>query len=198
MSGRWRNYRNSEGYPDPTASAAIENIAREERRLRGMQSRIDGGVFEEMIERSCSWYHSKGIAFIEKTPEPMKPLSHPNRQGQFKACFIRAGQPDFKGTLQGGRAIVFEAKHTAGDRIDYNRLTDEQIMSLSDHDALGAEAFVMVSFRLQNFYRIPWLVWSDMKRIYGRKHLKEAELGKYQLKCTSGVIQFLDGLEEEA
>lgn len=193
----WREIRgkNSEGYSDPTATTALANIAREERRARGFQSRIEGGLFEDMIQASCEWYRGKGLAYIEKTPEPMRPLSPPNDRGQFKACYIKAGQPDFKGTLIGGRAIVFEAKHTGDDRIEYGRLTAEQVQSLTDHDRLGAAAYVMVSFKLQNFYRIPWSVWRDMKELYGRKYIKEAELAPYRVKFIAGVIKLLDGVE---
>lgn len=196
MSG-WREIRgkNSEGYPDPTATTALANIAREERRQRGLRSRLDGEIFENMIQTSLDWYRDKGLAYVEKTPEPMRPLAPPNKQGQFKACYTKAGQPDFKGTLIGGRAIVFEAKHTGDDRIEYGRLTAEQVQSLTDHDRLGAAAYVMVSFKLQNFYRIPWSVWRDMKELYGRKYIKEAELERYRVKFIAGVIKMLEGVE---
>lgn len=123
--------KNAEGYPDPTAAAALSNVQRSQ---RGLQSKRAGEHFENMIAASLGWYKDKGVAFIEKTPEPMRPLRPPNRQGQFLACYIKAGQPDFKGTLTGGRAVVFEAKHTDSDRIDYNRLTQEQLNSLAEHD----------------------------------------------------------------
>ena len=114
--------KNAEGYPDPTAAAALSNVQRSQ---RGLQSKRAGEHFENMIAASLGWYKDKGVAFIEKTPEPMRPLRPPNRQGQFLACYTKAGQPDFKGTLTGGRAVVFEAKHTDSDRIEYNRLTPE-------------------------------------------------------------------------
>ncbi len=33
----------------------------------------------------------------------MKPLRAPNQLGQFLACYTKAAQPDYKGTLKGGR-----------------------------------------------------------------------------------------------
>ena len=154
-----------------------------------------GDHFENLIAASLRWYEDKGVACIEKTPEPMKPLRAPNRQGQFLACYVKAGQPDFKGTLTGGRSVVFEAKHTDGDRIEYNRLTDEQVEKLSTHHKLGAAAFVLVSFGLQDFYRIPWEVWRDMKAIYGRKHIKQPELEPYRVQYIAGVLKLLEGIE---
>lgn len=183
--------KNSEGYRDPTAATALANIQRSQ---RGRQSRIMGDHFENLIAASLHWYEDKGVACIEKTPEPMKPLRAPNRQGQFLACYVKAGQPDFKGTLTGGRSVVFEAKHTDGDRIEYNRLTDEQVEKLSTHHKLGAAAFVLVSFGLQDFYRIPWEVWRDMKAIYGRKHIKQPELEPYRVQYIAGVLKLLEGI----
>lgn len=154
-----------------------------------------GDHFEGIIAASLRWYEDKGVACIEKTPEPMKPLRAPNRQGQFLACYIKAGQPDFKGTLTGGRSVVFEAKHTDSDRIEYSRLTDEQVEKLSTHHKLGAAAFVLVSFGLQDFYRIPWEIWRDMKAIYGHKHIKQKELEPYRVQYIAGVLKLLEGIE---
>ena len=189
----WENLpgKNHEGYPDPTAETALANIARSQ---RGAHSRITGGYFENIIEASLRWYEDRGLACVEKTPEPMKPLRAPNRQGQFLACYIKAGQPDFKGTLTGGRSVVFEAKHTDDDRIKYSRLTDEQVEKLSTHHNLGAAAFVLVSFGLQDFYRVPWEVWRDMKAIYGRKYLKPEELEQYRVQYIAGVLKLLEGI----
>lgn len=184
--------RNSEGYPDPTAATALANVQRSQ---RGRQSRIMGDHFEGIIAASLKWYEDKGVACIEKTPEPMKPLRAPNRQGQFLACYIKAGQPDFKGTLTGGRSVVFEAKHTDSDRIEYSRLTDEQVEKLSTHHKLGAAAFVLVSFGLQDFYRIPWEIWRDMKAIYGHKHIKQTELEPFRVQYIAGVLKLLEGIE---
>lgn len=183
---------NDRGHEDPTAEAALANI---ERRQTGLQSRIAGEYFEKIIEASLIWYRQSGRAHIEKTPEPMKPLSRPNRKGQFLACYVKAAQPDFKGTLAGGRSVVFEAKHTDGDRIEYGRVTPEQGDALELHHRLGALAFVLVSVGLQDFYRIPWTIWRDMKAIYSRKHIKVPELEQFRVPFMAGVIKMLDGEE---
>ncbi len=184
--------KNSEGYPDPTATTAL---ARVQKSQRGLQSRRAGEHFENMITASLNWYRDKGVAYVEKTPEPMKPLRAPNRFGQFLACYVKQGQPDFKGTITGGRSVVFEAKHTDADKIEQSRLTYEQVDSLETHHKLGAAAFVMVSVGLESFYRVPWGVWRDMKEIYGRKHMKVADLEPYRVQYIAGVLKILDGIE---
>ena len=184
--------RNGEGYPDPTASTAL---ARVQHSQKGLQSKRTGEHFENMITASLNWYCDKGVAFVEETPEPMKPLRKPDRQGRFLACYTKAGQPDFKGTLAGGRAVVFEAKHTDSDKIDQSRLTPEQVESLTLHHKLGAAAFIMVSVGLENFYRVPWEVWRDMKQIYGRKHMKLEDLEPYRVQYIAGILKLLEGVE---
>lgn len=193
MSWGWDTVpgKNAEGYPDPTAATAIRNVQRSQ---KGLQSRINGEHFESLISASLEWYELHGVACVEKTPEPMKPLRAPNQRGQFLACYVKAGQPDFKGTLAGGRSVVFEAKHTDTDKIEYNRLTQEQIDRLELHHKLGAVAFVLVSFGLQDFYRIPWKVWRDMKAIYGRKYMKPSECEPYRVQYIAGVIKLLEGV----
>ena len=164
------------------------------RMTRGQRSREAGEMFEEIIASSLDWHEARGILKADKTPEPMKPLQKPNKKGQFLACYTKAGQPDFKGTLTGGRAVVFEAKHTDSDRIEHGRLTQEQINSLTEHHRLGAAAFIMVSFELQDFYRVPWETWRDMKSIYGHKHMTQTELEPFRVKYVAGVLKLLEGL----
>ena len=158
---------------------------------------LNGGYFENIISASCDYYLSRGLAKIEKTPEPMKPLGAKNRKGQFLACYTKQAQPDYGGTLKGGRSIYFEAKHTDDERIEQRRLTQEQQDDLEAHHKLGAVAFVLVSVSLTDFYRVPWPVWRDMAEIYGRKYMTHAELSRYEVPATAGFIKFLHGIESE-
>lgn len=184
--------KNAEGYSDPTAYEAVKNV---QRQIKGKQSKIAGEYFENMLSGACSFYYDRNLAHIEKTPEPMKVLKPmPKQPGKFIACFVKAAQPDYKGTIQGGRAIVFEAKHTDDTRIERKRLTDEQMDGLEKHHKLGGLSFVIVSFGLVNFYRIPWTVWRDMKDIYGRQYIKPEEITCYKLPAPGGVIKLLDGI----
>lgn len=163
-----------------------------DRRYRGLQSKRAGDNFEDAIEASCIWYRVRGLAAIEKTPEPTKQLSRPSIDGRFLACYTKAAQPDYQGTIEGGRSVVFEAKHTDTDRIKYDRLTKEQIDDLEMHYKLGAVAFVLVSFGFEGYFRIPWEVWRDMKAIYGRKYITPQEAERYRVPFDSGVIKMLE------
>ena len=94
--------------------------------VAGHRSRAAGEEWERLLEASCLHYRLKGEAEIEKTPEPMKPIGPKNAKGQFLACYTKQAQPDYKGTLKGGRAVVFEAKHTDGDRLQQSVVTSDQ------------------------------------------------------------------------
>ncbi len=193
MTNRCTQHKNSEGHSDSATFNAMQQKAKSQ--FKGKQAKIAGEHFENMISSACSFYYDRNLANIEKTPEPMKVLKPmPKQPGKFIACFTKAAQPDYKGTILGGRAIVFEAKHTDGDKIERKRLTDEQMYGLEKHHKLGALAFVLVSFGLQNFYRIPWTVWRDMKELYGRQYLKPDEIACYKVPAPGGVIKLLDGI----
>ena len=157
----------------------------------GRRSRAAGELLEEMIEAACKHYRLTGEAEITKTPEPMKPLGRPNSRGQFMACYTKQAQPDYKGTLKGGQAIVFEAKHTDADRLQQSVVSEEQEKQLDRHMALGAECFVIVSFGFQQFFKIPWKVFREMKARYGRKYIRPEDVREYKVRYAGGILQFL-------
>lgn len=156
----------------------------------GYRARIAGETFENMIASACEYYRRLGIAEIEKTPEPFR-VTRPAENGKFYGYFEKKAQPDFKGTLKGGRAVVFEAKHTDSDKIEMRRVTDEQAERLTAHQKLGAVAFVVVSFGLSRFFSVPWEVWANIPETFGRKYVKAKDLAPYEVKIKSGVLDFL-------
>lgn len=194
MPNRYNPRKNAEGYPDPTPYEAERRMRAQ---LAGRRSKVAGEHFESMISAACDYYRDRGLAKIEKTPEPMKPLCAKNKKGQFLACYTKQAQPDYGGTLKGGRSIYFEAKHTDDDRIEQRRLTQEQSDDLEAHHRLGALTFILVSFSLCDFYRVPWPVWRDMAEIFGRKYVRQVDLEPYEVPAVAGYIKLLDNLPPE-
>lgn len=187
---------NHEGYPDPTAWQAINHAEAKsyKRQIAGARSRVAGEIFERQIEGSLRWHFDRGLMKADKTPEPMLPISKPNKRGQFLAHYEKKAQVDFCGTMYGGRSVRFEAKHTDTDRFERKRLTDEQMDDLRDHQKLGALCFVLLCFGFENFYRVPWQVWADMKRIYGRQYVTEKDVQQFRIPYTAGVLKILHGI----
>ncbi len=155
-----------------------------------------GQQFEKDIEAACLFYAQKGIAVIHKTPEPFR-VSKKNPDGTFSGRFTNQhAQPDFQGTLAGGRSIVFEAKYTTTDKLHQNILTETQSQMLEEHSALGARAGVCTGIK-DRFYFVPWEVWQNMKTIFGRKYVTANDLAPYRVKYIGAVLfldEYLNGL----
>lgn len=164
------------------------------RQIIGRRSKVSGETFELWLSNACEFYLSKGLAHIEKTPEPFH-ITGKDSRGTVRGYYEKKGQPDYKGILCDGTGIMFEAKHTDSDRICQNVVTDTQWKSLDIYERFGAYCFVMVSLGLERFYRVPWNVWKHMKELFGHKYMNEQELLPYQLLERQQTILILEGVE---
>ena len=171
------------------------SINHSKNRLIGANNRSAGAAFEKLIEQSLEYYKQSGQSVIEKTPEPMRPISKPNAKGQFLAVYTHAAQPDYKGTLKGGQSVVFEAKHTDTDRLLFDRVTKEQRESMEMYYSAGSAAYIVISYGMRAFYVVPWEIFRDMQDIFGRKYVKETDIAGFQVGF-SGFVRLLDGMKE--
>lgn len=166
------------------------------RQLQGKLNRELGKNFENTVDTICQIYEYNGLARIEKTPEPMKILKYLD-QGRFEAVFEKDAQPDFKGTVKGGRTVVFDAKFTESDKIRYQVLSDNQRNALLKYSELGAMSFILVGFANGKIYKIDINEWVRMKQDFGRLYIMQEELDALNNKeITSsnrnGVVDFLN------
>lgn len=157
---------------------------------QGYRNKYNGQLFEDIVTASCHHYIAEGKALIIKTPEPMKPIRDLG-QGKFIACYEKHAQPDYKGTLAGGRTVIFDAKHTDEDRLLQRAVTEAQTVALNKHQEFGAVCFVLVSFGFQQFFNIPWEVFRTMKERYGRKYIKPEDVQEYRVSFNGSIIKFL-------
>lgn len=148
---------------------------------RGRRSRAKGKAFEDLLDKTFAYYADKGYAQIEKTPEPMKVIRSVG-QGRFLACYTKAAQPDYKGTIKGGRTVMFEAKFTENARILQDAVNEDQADYMKRSESLGARCYVICGFSTGNVYRVPFGVWDNMKRIFGHKYVTEEEIKQYQVQ----------------
>lgn len=168
------------------------------KQYQGAISKAKGKFFEQYIDKAFDYYRYKGIAAIEKTPEPMRPTKSIGN-GKFIAFFEKKAQPDYKGTVKGGKSIMFEAKFTSADRMEQSRVLQEQADNLTTHQRLGAQCFVIAGFDSGDVYLIPWNVWQGMKELFGRKYVTEADLKNYKVATAlNGILLLLDNTKGES
>lgn len=156
---------------------------------RSIGNNAHGHQFENYVKGACGYYSQIGIAEIEQTPEPFRTTTT-NRDGTFTGRFTANAQPDFKGTLKGGRAIIFETKYTSTDKIRKNVLTANQEACLQKHYKMGALVGVCVGIK-DTFAFIPWEIWNNMKETYGRQYLNVNDIEKFKVRFNGHVL-FLD------
>lgn len=166
---------------------------RTNRSWQAMANNARGHFLEGYIKGACGYYKQFGFAEVDQTPEPFR-TTNTNRDGTFTGRFTSNAQPDFKGTLKGGRAIVFEAKYTSTDKIQKSVLTAAQEESLRNHWQMGAISGVCVGLK-DIFAFIPWEVWEIMKERYGRKYMTAEDLEPYRIKFNGHAL-FLDFINE--
>ena len=163
-----------------------------EKQKQGRKNRAEGQLFEAVLDRTFAYYSEKGYALIDKTPEPFKIIKR-LEQMRFIGCFVKRAQPDYKGTIKGGRSVIFEAKYTSTDRITQDRVSDAQWSYMEKASKLGARCFVLAGFKSGGIYRIPWPVWSDMKKKFGHKYVTEKDLSEYRIsKSWNDMLLILE------
>ena len=162
------------------------------RRLLGALSKAKGKHFEERLDGSFAYYRDRGYAIIEKTPEPMRVIKDLG-SGRFVAFFEKKAQPDYKGTIKGGRTVMFEAKFTSTERMEQSRVEPKQSEYLDRHESLGARCYVLAGFGSGEVYRVPWAVWRNMKDHFGRKYVTEPDLDAYRVPLArNSALLLLD------
>lgn len=153
----------------------------------------NGENFERLIEITCAYYSKMGVAYIQKTPEPMKPIKVINRAKRlFQAVYTMKAQPDFTGTLKNGKSVVFEAKHTDGTNIPFDRINKQQQEDLALHNHLGAMTFVLISFKMKYFYAVPFQEWMQLKESSGKKSVNQTDLVDYQISTEKRILNFME------
>ena len=145
---------------------------------------------EDRVNRGCEIYAEMREAFVEKTPEPMKVLGKAQK-GRFLACFVKSAQPDYKGTIWGGRAFIMEAKHSE-NRLEFERISGEQRTALDTHRFMGAAAYVLMEFegRDGGAFLVPW---NETRKLMEKGQSCTAkDVGRWRVRSEPGEILFLD------
>ncbi|WP_196606509.1 Holliday junction resolvase RecU [Pectinatus frisingensis] len=162
---------------------------------RALQSLLTGRLLENEIDTACRQYALDERAVIYKTPESFRCINKKS-SGRFTGQFLGKAQPDYQGTLKGGKSIVFEAKFTDKDRINKTVLTKTQFDMMQEHSNAGAAAYICCGI-VDKYYMIPFAIWADMKDLFGRCYITQNDIIAYQVKMTLSAVMFLDYLHRD-
>jgi len=158
--------------------------------ITNSKNRRTGSSFESMLESMFDYQFNIGNMYIQKTPEPTKCIKNVGK-GKFISVYTGKSQPDFKGTIKGGRCIVIEAKHTSTDRISMSCIDskkNDEKMYLYNYESMGALCFIAVMFDYSNPCMIPFHHFILMKEIYGRKYMTKDECIKFLWDGFSNIV----------
>lgn len=117
-----------------------------------------GQPLETFIRFANTRYKQRKIAVIGKVPTEFIPLR--DRTGRVVGAKVEEkSSVDFLGRYK-QYPIAIEAKHTEEDSIRFDRVEPHQADYMDEFTAEpGTIGFVVVSFRLQRFFAIPWAFW---------------------------------------
>lgn len=145
---------------------------------RGMQ-------FEEFVEYANARYRHHGMAIVEKVPTEFIPIR--NRYGKVISCKVERKAPvDFMGRYL-NTPVAIEAKNTNSDRIRFSEVKDHQAQFLNDfvgEHGLGFGA-VLVSFKMQRFFLVPWCFWKAARDMWIRDRGEKAAVIEYGMSWTT-------------
>lgn len=140
---------------------------------RGMQ-------LEEFVEYANARYRHHGIAVVEKQHTHFIPIR--NRYGKIVNCKVeQKATVDFMGRYR-NIPVAIEAKNTNSDRIRFSEVKDHQAQFLTDFtDSLYGSGFgaVLVSFKMDRFFLVPWSFWSAAKDMWIRNRGEKAAVIEY-------------------
>ena len=130
-----------------------------------------GATFEQLIEYANRRYKSLGIAIIEKQHTLCKPLR--NGTGRIvSAKFEVKATVDYMGRY-GETPIAFEANHSCTDKIALDRVEPHQCEFLQSWtDGGKGIGFVLLGFRYENYFLIPWEFWDAANKAREQKAAK--------------------------
>lgn len=153
------------------------------------KSQIIGKCFEERVKLVCDIYRKRGVAVIDKTPEPIRQLGKMDSHGHFKACYEKKAQPDFKGVYN-GIPMCFDTKATESDRFSLSNIAQWQAEYLNDFRKAGGDAFILLKIKNDVF-------WLDIRRVsnltaLGIKSVRAEDFAEDEKVDTSkGYVDFL-------
>lgn len=186
MGARWGNIAAELGHAPAKSDV---------RRTAGARGHRQGHAFEDALDGLHKLYGAADRAYVAKVPAPYRVTSSP-KGGHFHGVFEGEGPPDYF-ALVGGRALVFDAKQTSGDRWRFEALAEHQARHMDAATRHGAFAFVLL-WMGGSVWVVPWgalgPLWWAWARRSERSTAGTASLSPAQLREMAQPCQGCDWL----
>jgi recombination protein U len=165
-----------------------------------------GKLLERDIDVAAKYYAFQKKASIIQMPVPVK-IKRRQQNGDVLGV-MQTSTVDFYGTIEGGRAIHFDAKETTLKSFPMANVHSHQVKHLETEHNLGAISFILVSFVNENeYYIIPFSVF---KQYWDHaQSLGKGERGKsipikdcrerddiIRLQTTGGYLNIVEAIKE--
>lgn len=144
-----------------------------------------GMPLEEFVKYANQRYKAAGLAVMVKIPTEFIPIR--NGKGKVVSCKVEEkAAVDFMGRYR-GFPVAVEAKHTSSDRIRFSEVKDHQAQFLNDFVGANNAGFgaVLVSFKMERFFLVPWFFWSAARDMWIRDRGKKADVIEYGMSWTT-------------
>jgi recombination protein U len=119
------------------------------------KAKAHGATWEAYVRAENTHLARIGKALVVKVPEDLRPVRR-LKDGHVQAVYAGKAYCDYMGTLQGGRAVTFDAKATLSETsFPFSNIADHQLEIMTTVARLGGIAFVYVLSGLQDKYVLP-------------------------------------------
>ena len=141
---------------------------------------LRGSTFEEMINQTNEYYHTEGLAMVQKIPTPITPIDIDKKTKHITlAYFDKKSTVDYIGAVQ-GIPICFDAKECDSDTFPLANIHEHQMLFMEDYEAQQGVSFFLIYYtHREKIYYLTFeeaLVFWNRSASGGRKSFRIEEL----------------------
>lgn len=164
---------------------------------------LRGSELEESLNMTNEKYREQKLALVQKIPTPITPMEFDKEHHHITlAYFEKKSTVDYLGVVQ-GVPVCFDAKECATDTFRLSNIHPHQIQYMTDFEAQGGVAFLIIYFSHKNLYY--YLPYVEMMRFIkrsengGRKSFLMDELDEgWQIATKNQIfIHYLETLSKD-
>ena len=164
---------------------------------------LRGSELEESLNMTNEKYREQKLALVQKIPTPITPMEFDKEHHHITlAYFEKKSTVDYLGVVQ-GVPVCFDAKECAADTFRLSNIHPHQIQYMTDFEAQGGVAFIIIYFSHKNLYY--YLPYAEMMRFVkrsedgGRKSFVIDELdAEWQIATKNQIfIHYLEPLSKD-